>query len=119
MNVSAVILNINSERPDHLLGFYRDVVGLSPHPDKNRESTLVVAGMELVFDNHSKVSGRAPNPERVLLNFFVDDVAAEQKRIEGHGIEFIRSSGREYWGGIISTFEDPDGNYVQLIEYKP
>lgn len=119
MKVNLVILNINSDRPNHLLGFYRDVVGLEPHPDKNRESTLVAAGMELVFDNHSDVRGRSTQPARMLLNFFVDDLAAEQKRIEGHGIEFIRSGGREYWGGVISTFEDPDGNYVQLIEFKP
>jgi predicted enzyme related to lactoylglutathione lyase len=119
VNVTAVILNINSDRPQHLLGFYRDVVGLPAHPDANRESTLVAFGMELVFDNHSEINGRAPQPARMLLNFFVDDLAAEQKRIEGHGIEFIRSAGREYWGGIISTFEDPDGNYVQLIEFRP
>ena len=49
----------------------------------------------------------------------VDDLVAEQRRIEGHGVKFIRTAGREYWGGIISAFPDPDGNLVQLWEYKP
>ena len=119
MHVTGVILNINSERPDELLRFYRDVVGVPPHPDTNRESTLVAAGMEIVFDNHSAVHGRAPQPERVLLNLFVDDLAAEQARIESHGVQFSRSAGREYWGGVISTFADPDGNLCQLIEFRP
>ena len=119
MNVDLVILNINSEAPQRLLAFYRDIVGLPAHPDANRESTLVAAAMEIVFDSHSEVHGRAPQPQRTLLNLFVDDLAAEQKRIEAQGVRFIRSAGREDWGGVISTFEDPDGNYVQLIEFRP
>jgi predicted enzyme related to lactoylglutathione lyase len=50
---------------------------------------------------------------------FVEDVAAEQARLEAQGVEFIRKQGREYWGGIISTFLDPDGNYAQILEYRP
>lgn len=53
------------------------------------------------------------------MNLFVNDVAAEQARLEKQGVQFIRSQGREFWGGIISTFIDPDGNYAQLIEFKP
>jgi predicted enzyme related to lactoylglutathione lyase len=54
-----------------------------------------------------------------LLDFFVDDLAAEQKRLEAAGVRFVRKEGKEYWGGVISTFLDPDGNYVQLIEFRP
>ena len=79
-----------------------------------------VAGETSIYIGaHSEVTGPSKEPARAMLNFFVDDLAAEQKRIEGHGVKFIRSAGREYWGGIISTFLDPDGNYVQIIEYKP
>ena len=237
MDLQGFIVNINSEQPDRLLAFYRDVIGVKPHPDENRESTLVSAGTEIVFDGHSDLSGGAKEPQRTMLNFGVDDVnkekerleaagirflgppsndvisfatfvdpdgnygqvfsmqgapagneffaiqrttdnpdrlrafyrdvvglsddhpelgspfmagatpiymgahsevrgpaqeaarvmlnlfvadlATEQKRIEGHGVKFLRSAGREYWGGVISTFADPDGNYLQLIEFKP
>jgi predicted enzyme related to lactoylglutathione lyase len=83
------------------------------------ERTLLMGAAELVFDSHSEVSGRSSQPARILLNLFVDDLAAEQKRIEAQGVKFLRSAGREYWGGVISTFEDLDGNYIQLIEFKP
>ncbi|MEX2245260.1 MAG: VOC family protein [Dehalococcoidia bacterium] len=119
MQVNQFILNINSEAPAELMGFYRDVVGLPPHPDPNRESTLIASGVEFVFDSHSRVRGAAPQPERMLLNFFVDDLGAEQKRLEAAGVRFIRTAGREFWGGVISTFIDPDGNYSQLIEFRP
>ena len=55
----------------------------------------------------------------MLINFFVDDLAAEQARLEGLGVKFIRTAGREEWGGVISTFLDPDGNYCQLIQFRP
>jgi predicted enzyme related to lactoylglutathione lyase len=119
MKVNQLIVNINSHDPQRLIAFYRDVVGLPPHPDPNRESTYMAGATEIVFDSHSNVSGPAAQPERILLNFFVDDIAAEEKRIEGAGVEFIRKQGREFWGGVISTFVDPDGNYCQLIEFRP
>ena len=119
MKVNQFLLNINSGQPQELLRFYRDVVGLPAHPDESRESTLMLGNVELVFDSHSEVSGPAPQPARALLNFMVDDLAAEQKRLEGQGVKFIRSAGKEYWGGVISTFLDPDGNYCQIIEYRP
>ncbi len=119
MNVGMVILNINSDQPEELLRFYRDVVGLPPHPDAGRESTLMAGPLELVFDGHSKIKGSAPQPERTLLNLFVDDIAIEQARMEAAGVRFIRNQGREYWGGVISTFVDPDGNYAQLMQFKP
>lgn len=70
-----------------------------------------------IIDGHSEVSGRNSDPPRFLVNFFVDDLAAEQARLEQAGVEFIRTAGKEPWGGVISTFVDPDGNYGQIIEY--
>jgi predicted enzyme related to lactoylglutathione lyase len=119
MNVNLIILNINSPDPQRLLAFYRDVVGLAPHADANRESTLMLGDAELVFDSHSAVTGANERPERFLLNLFVDDLAAEQKRLEEQGVRFVRTAGREPWGGVFSTFVDPDGNYAQLVEFHP
>ncbi len=119
MNVDLLILNLNSEKPRELFEFYRDVVGLPRHTDPDRENTLMAGGAELVFDSHSQVVGRAPQPARMLVNFFVTDLSIEEARIKSAGVKCLRSQGREFWGGVISTFEDPDGNYFQLIEYRP
>jgi predicted enzyme related to lactoylglutathione lyase len=50
---------------------------------------------------------------------FVDDIEAEHARLEALGVTFIRSMGREQWGGVFSTFSDPDGNLLQIAEFKP
>ncbi len=118
MNVSNFIVNVNSEQPERLRAFYADVVGLSPNPDFG-ENAFMAGGTPFIIDGHSELHGLAKEPARVLLNFFVDDLAAEQRRLESQGVNFIRTAGREYWGGVISTFLDPDGNYCQIIEYKP
>jgi predicted enzyme related to lactoylglutathione lyase len=107
-----------SDNPERLKTFYRDVVGLSDdHPELG--SPFMAGAAPIYVGEHSEVQGPAKEPARVLFNLFVADLAAEQKRIEGHGVKFLRSAGREYWGGVISTFADPDGNYLQLIEFKP
>jgi predicted enzyme related to lactoylglutathione lyase len=118
MSVNQFLFNVNSENPERLHKFYRDVIGLTPNPDMG-ESALMAGPTPFLIDGHADVKGAAKEPPRMLLNFMVDDLAAEQKRLEAVGVKFIRTAGKEYWGGVISTFVDPDGNYGQLIEYKP
>jgi predicted enzyme related to lactoylglutathione lyase len=118
MKVSSFIVNVTSEDPQRLASFYRDVVGLPGRPEIG-EGAFDVAGAAYIVDGHSETKGPAKEPQRMLINFFVEDLVAEQKRLEAQGVTFIRRAGREEWGGVISTFLDPDGNYCQLIEYKP
>ncbi|MEO8540430.1 MAG: VOC family protein [bacterium] len=106
-----------SEDPERMREFYRNVVGLSDDfPDLG--NPFMAGETSIYVGAHSEVHGQAQEPPRVLLNLPVDDLAAEQKRIEGHGVKFIRTAGREAWGGVISTFVDPDGNFLQLMEFK-
>ena len=118
MKVTNLVINLTSENPDRLRGFYRNVVGLEPNPDMG-DDAFHAGGATLAIDGHSETRGSAKEPQRVLIDLFVDNLKAEQERLEAQGVKFIRSAGKEYWGGTISTFLDPDGNYCQIIEYKP
>jgi len=117
MDVSSFNINITSEDPERLVAFYRDVVGL-PLNDRG-DAFLVGPEAQILIDGHSETKGAAKEPQRVLINMFVTDIAKEQAALEAKGVKFIRDQGKEYWGGIISTFPDPDGNYLQLIEFRP
>jgi len=117
MQVTEFGINLTSEEPDRLLAFYRDVVGF---PVQELSGGLNVRpGVQLFIDGHSETHGAAKEPSRVLINFWVESVAAEEERLKAAGVRFIRSQGTEYWGGVISTFVDPDGNYCQLMEFHP
>lgn len=118
MKVNNTFVQVTTDDPAGLMKFYNEVVGI-PKAENMGDFSLDAGGTTIGFDAHSEATGKTKEPARVLLDFFVDDIKAEQKRIESHGVTFTRSEGREYWGGVISTFNDPDGNILQLIEYRP
>ena len=117
MRVSQFVLNLTSERPNQLFRFYRDTLGLEE--EEMMGNAVKAGGAILAFEYHSAIRGGAREPQRCLVSLVVDDLSAEQARIEAQGVSFIRRKGLEPWGGRISTFLDPDGNYVQLVEYHP
>jgi catechol 2,3-dioxygenase-like lactoylglutathione lyase family enzyme len=104
MKVESFVLNLTTDDPELLRSFYDDILEL-PHRDGMGEGAFALGDATLIIDGHSLTRGQA--------------LEAEQQRLEARGVEFIRRSGREWWGGIISTFLDPDGNYCQLVEYRP
>lgn len=114
MNVTGLFVTITSDRPGDLFRFYRDVVSLPAAPEYG--PAVRVAGAIITFHRHSGVRGGAKEPQRHFTSLKVEDISAEQARIEAQGVSFVRRKGREPWGGIISTFLDPDGNYVQLLQ---
>ncbi|MEX0683288.1 MAG: VOC family protein [Dehalococcoidia bacterium] len=116
MKVNNFHIQILTENPDRLKAFYRETVGLPTVPDLG-DGAFAVAGANLFVDGHSEVKGAASEPQRMLVDLVVDDLKTEQARLEGQGVKFIRTAGKEEWGGTISTFLDPDGNYCQLIQY--
>ena len=117
MNVTGSVINITSDNAARLGEFYRDTVGLEPEPGMGPHA-FKFGGTNLTIDGHSETSGPAREPSRVIFSMMVDDLAAEQKALEAKGVKFSRTAGKEEWGGLISTFSDPDGNLMQLIEYK-
>ena len=117
--VGGFTLDITSEDPAKLLAFYRDVVGLSPFPPIGPNGLQVTETGFLHVDSHSETHGPAPEPNRILIDFWVDDVRAERARMEAAGARFFRKEGVEFWGGVISACLDPDGNIVQLIQHDP
>jgi len=120
MKVDQFVVNVNSEQPEKMIAFYRDVVGLTVNPDFGPGAFMAGTSSFVAFiiEGHSDVRGATKEPQRVLLNFFVGDLASEQKRLEAQGVEFVRSAAKEPGFGTISTFADPDGNYCQLIELE-
>ena len=114
MQIESFNINLNSENPERMVAFYEDVLQLPP--EEMGHGSFKAGGAALIIDGHSEIKGRTKEPQRVLINFFVNDLAAEKSRLESAGVRFVREPGREYWGGLITTFLDPDGNYLQLIE---
>ena len=107
---------IGTEDLQRLAAFYRDVMGLKPEME---DGSFVVfqgeGGAQLALGAHSEVKGRAKDPDRVIVDFDVDDCQAEYERLKAQGVEFIRPPGQDE-GAIIATLSDPDGNLLQLFQ---
>ena len=101
-----------------LLAFYRDALGLKT--DMETPEFVVLAaeqGGQFAIGKHSEVSGRSRDPYRVMANLTVDNIEAEYERLKAKGVKFLREPSRDQADGIVlATFEDPDGNILQMFE---
>ncbi len=120
MNVEQFVVNVNSEQPEKLIAFYRDVVGLTVNSDFGPGAFMVGSSsfVALIVEGHSEVKAATKEPQRVLLNFMVTDLASEEARLKDQGVRFVMSATREPGFGTIATFVDLDGNYCQLMELE-
>ena len=105
---------VGSAKPDALAKFYEKVF---KRPADWAEGTFYgwEAGTSwLHIGEHSEVSGKAKEPQRVIFNFQTARVKAEFERIKGLGAKVIKEP-YKMDGSWIATFADPDGNYFQLM----
>ena len=115
MKLSSVILF--SENPKKLLEFYKKILNMEPDWSNGEYSDFKTGGAYFEIGPHDKVHGKNITPERMLLNFHVKDVETEFERIKGLGAKVVQEPyvPEEDTRLIIATFEDPDGNYFQLM----
>ena len=118
MQVHELTLMIGTQQPAALARFYGDVLGL-PRRMQSHDPVFEVAGAYIRILDHSAISGASADPARMQINLFVDDVRAEWRRLSARGVAFVREPQAEPWGGLVATMTDPDGNYVQIIEFVP
>jgi predicted enzyme related to lactoylglutathione lyase len=110
--------SIWSEDLNNLLPFYRDTLGL---PVSLETPGFVVlgdqSGATIALGTHSDVHGKAKEPQRHIVSVETDNIKAEHTRLKAAGVEFLEDPQD---GGQVAfaTFKDPEGNYIQLLEFK-
>jgi len=117
--VGAVLFH--SEDPLRVVRFYRDVLGLESSFGGEEGAEFRVGDVRIGLWQHSKLHGSARDPDRVIVNFVVDDAIAEYELLRRRGVDFIKPPTDEDWGGTLvalATFRDPDGNFLQLLQFK-
>ena len=114
-----------SENAKKLAKFYREVVGLKQtmeaemgEGDENYFGFKIGKGPELGIMDHSKVKGKNKNPERIIFNLEVDNIKKEAKRLTTAKAKKVQDIYHVEGYGWISTFEDIDGNYFQLVQVR-
>lgn len=117
-----------SENANKLAEFYNEKVGLKitfegVMGEGKDEGEVYEFGMpngsSFNILDHSKIKGKNKQPERFILNFEVDNIQNEVKRLGKSRIKKIQDIYHVESYGYIATFEDIDGNYFQLVQTHP
>jgi predicted enzyme related to lactoylglutathione lyase len=119
MQVESISIQLASQNREKLVAFYRDVVQLPVDDTMGEIAFKLGAAGTLFIVDHSEVAGPTKERARSILDLHVTGIEAEHERLAAAGVKFSREKGVEFWGGIISTFNDPDGNTIQLMEWRP
>jgi catechol 2,3-dioxygenase-like lactoylglutathione lyase family enzyme len=103
---------LGSRRPDELKDWYRRVLA----PRDAGDGLIDLGGIHLAIDGRDDVSSTNHEPGRMILNFHVEDFEAVEAQLAAAGVEWLvppadRPAGR------FGTFSDPDGNYLQIIQF--
>ena len=105
-----------TERMAAMAAFYRDTLGLPVHSERPHFVAFEWGEMRFSIGEHSEVRGKSAEPQRIMVNLATSDIHTLHARLTVAGVRFIRLPEREHWGGWVATFEDPDGNMLQLLE---
>ncbi len=101
-----------------LAAFYRDKVGIplviNDHGSGTHAETHVGKTHFAIFSGSP-----TPQPEGpVMVSLHVDDIDAEYARLSARGIVFDGPPRAMPFGGIVTSFRDPDGNGVCLMVWE-
>jgi predicted enzyme related to lactoylglutathione lyase len=107
-------LLLASTDPDRLRQWYADAFGVEPDVDGH-----LVLGVAVIVVPRDDIADRTVEPGRVLLNFHVPDIRAAAARMDELGAPWVAAVEYRDAGLWFGTVEDPDGNFVQLIEETP
>jgi catechol 2,3-dioxygenase-like lactoylglutathione lyase family enzyme len=115
--VSVRIITADIKR---LVAFYERVTGavLAVYTDDFAELITPSATLAIASTRTLQLFGgdiaRAADNHTAIIEFLVDDVDADYRRLEG-AVELVQAPTTMPWGNRSLLFRDPDGNLVNLF----
>jgi hypothetical protein len=105
---------LGTTRPAELREWYLRALA----PDHEGDGPIDLGGFGLVIEQRADIDAKNNEPGRVIFNFHVEDIDAVEAQLRKAGVEWlVPVEDRPF--ARIGTFLDPDGNYLQLVEFKP
>jgi predicted enzyme related to lactoylglutathione lyase len=109
-NLGSILLG--SSQVDTMKTWYRRAFDVQ----ENSMGAFEFGPVQLFIETHSEVNGPSKEPARCIINLDVDDARSLTNHVKDLGADVVRKLSQEPFG-LIATVADPDGNYVQLIEW--
>jgi ketosteroid isomerase-like protein len=113
-NLQLGSIMLGSAHPEELKDWYRAAFGAVED-----ETGAFRFGLRRLFiEEHSEVTGATDDGARFVINLDIDEdqIRSIEEHLTALGCRWIRPVEREPFG-LIGTVADPDGNFVQIIEW--
>jgi predicted enzyme related to lactoylglutathione lyase len=107
-----------SSDPERLHGWYAAAFDPQQDTKTNGYRILTFGGFTVLIDHRDDITATNPQPGRIILNFEVADARAVARRLDDIGVTW-KAELEEREPGLFATAVDPDGNYVQIIQFHP
>lgn len=105
-------LLVGSSQVDVMKEWYRKAFGIK----ENQMGAFEFGPVMLFIEPHSEVSGPAKEPARIIIDLDVTDCRAMERQLKEQGVTWIREVVQTEHA-LLGTVADPDGNYVQIIQW--
>jgi len=115
MTSSIQSILLASADPVRLRKWYVDAFDVQPDAD----GFLNLGSVGVLVDGRDDVDPVTAEPGRVILNHHVPDIHASARRLDELGAPWVSAVEYRDAGLWFGTVEDPDGNYVQVIQTTP
>lgn len=102
---------LGSSNVDEMKNWYRRAFSV-----EEQNGAFAFGPVLLFIETHSEVSGPATDAARYVINLNVDDCRAIEAHLKDLGVRWIRPVEQMPFG-LIGTVADPDGNYIQIIQW--
>jgi predicted enzyme related to lactoylglutathione lyase len=114
MNLNGIL--IGSADPQRLADYYTRLFGPPGWAEGGYRGWQLGTGFVTVGP-HDEVSGRNPQPGRLIWNIESADVQGDFERLQAAGATVVRPPYQpgEVPDAWIATFADPDDNYFQVV----
>ena len=117
------VVFIHTKNPIKLRKWYKEILDLDPGfatPDYHwqefifPEQTVSRFALDNAGDDSSEIE-----QQKIVISFKVVDIHGSVKKLESKGIEFYGSNKiRDVGQTLVATFQDIEGNWLQLSEKK-
>ncbi|MBQ7808218.1 VOC family protein [Rhodococcus qingshengii] len=116
-SISSILLS--STDPERLRDWYAEAFApkVDRTPGEPGYDVLDFNGFYVMLDRRDDVDETNPQPGRMFLNVETDDARSIAQRIDALGGKW-HAPLEDRGGSLFATAIDPDGNYVQIIEFS-
>ena len=101
-----------------MVAFYSEQLGMDVYSRHDGWVSFRFGDMRFNIGVHHLIEHTPRDPYRTMINFGTNNIVELFDRLVHWGVVAIRSPEKEHWGGWVATFQDPDGNVVQLLQLE-